>query len=370
VYDILNIMTQEKLTKAKSKLMLENPYFGTLVSSLDFEQNNNIASITHQNSKFIYNDEYIDALSVDETVTLLANTAMHQALLHTHRGKGKINSLWRLASDYAINDLLIENGFTLPPLANYSSRFERLYAEEIYSILMGELDIKDNEEPDEEREKESQQIQEEILDSEDYELLLKQLTEKLKKQGDLPKGIERVVDINPKPKISWRDRLYRYINTHAKSDYQMFPPNKKHLYRGIALPSIYSQELKIIIAIDTSASIDKDMLDIFLSEVYEIMQIFPHYIIELIECDAKIQNITRLTPLEPLQSTLKGGGGTDFRPVFEHIETLYEDFKFLIYFTDGLGTFPKHKPSIDTLWVMPSSKIDIPFGEILDIIPQ
>ena len=360
------IMIEQKLIQAKTKLMLENPYFGTLVSSLSFEQNSNIASISHQNNKFIYNDEYLEVLTIDEITTHLANSAMHQALFHSTRGEGKISSIWKLASDYAINDLLIENGFVLPPLANYSSRFERLYAEEIYTILVGELDLSEDEEPKEEQEQQTEQFQEEILNSEDYELLLEQLTNKLEKQGDLPKGIERFVKTKRQAQISWRDELYRYVNSHAKSDYRMFPPSKKHLYRGIALPSIYGEELKIVVAVDTSASIDETLLELFLTELYEIMQIFPHYIIELIECDYQIQNITRLTPLEPLTTTLKGGGGTDFYPVFEYIENMHEDFKFLIYFTDGMGEFPKYEPIIDTLWVMPTLQ-NIPFGNILTI---
>jgi len=48
---------------------------------------------------------------------------------------------------------------------------------------------------------------------------------------------------------------------------------------------------------------------------------------------------------------------------------MHEDFKFLIYFTDGMGEFPKYEPTIDTLWVMPTPQ-DIPFGEILAIIPK
>jgi predicted metal-dependent peptidase len=356
-------MRDNILTKAKSKLMLENPYFGTLVNSLAFKENNNIASVTYQNDKFIYNSEYIEALNIEERVSLLANFAMKQALFHSNRGKGKRASIWNLASEYAINDLLIENGFTLPPLANYNSRFKGLYAEEIYTILASEIDF----DKDDIEEKKKSKQKENLIDDKDYELLIKNLTYKLQKQNNLPKGIDRFLNIKIKPQISWRDRLYRYINTHAKNDYQMFPPNKKHLYRGIALPSIFSQELKIVVAIDTSASIDRDLLECFLGEIYEIMQIFPHYIIELIECDSKIQNITRLTPLEELHTTLKGGGGTDFRPVFDYVERLNEDFRFLIYFTDGLGEFPKYQPTIDTLWIIPSSKIAIPFGDILEI---
>lgn len=364
-------VTNEKIDQAKTKLMLENPYFGTLITSLDLRINNNIASIRNLGDVMEYNDEYLEVLSVNEVSTLLANAAMHQALFHGERGKGKLSSVWNLASDYAINDLLVENGFMLPPMANYASRFEMLYAEQIYTILLGELDLKENDETQDEQEQQREEISEEeipeeLLAQEEYELLLEQLNIKLEKHGDLPKGIERFVETKSESKIAWRDELYRYVNAHAKSDYKMFPSSKKHLYRGIALPSIYGEELKIVVAIDTSASIDDELLKLFLAELYEIMQVFTHYVIELIECDATIQNIQRLIPMEPLEPTLKGGGGTDFRPVFEHVVEENEDFKFLIYFTDGKGSFPDYEPLIDVLWVIPE-KVDVPFGEVLEL---
>ena len=368
----VKLLSQEKLENAKTKLMLEKPYFGSLVTSIELRVNNNIASINPLGDVLEYNEEYLEVLSVNEVSTILANGAMHQALFHSERGEGKVGSVWRLASDYAINDLLVENGFMLPPMANYSSRFERLYAEEIYTTLLIELDLSenDNDPVDEQQTKEfeEQEIPEELITQEEYELLLEQLNIKLEKHGDLPKGIERFVERKTQPKIAWRDELYRYVNSHAKSDYRMFPPSKKHLYRGVALPSIYGEELKIVVTIDTSASIDDELLESFLTELYEIMQVFTHYVIELIECDATIQNIQRLTPQEPLEPSLKGGGGTNFTPVFDHVMQMNEDFKFLIYFTDGKGSFPNYEPNIDVLWVVPKVDGEFPFGEVLELV--
>ena len=357
----------EKLEQAKTKLMLENPYFGTLLTSLELRENNNLINKRNMGDVFEYNSEYLEVLTINELTTLLANAVMHQALFHKDRGENKVSSVWELASDYAINDLLVDNGFILPPMANYSSRFERLYTEQIYVTLLGELEIEENEQEEQQQESEEmleENSLEELLSQEEYELILEQLGIKLEKQGDLPKGIERFVSSSQNSKISWREELYRYVNIHAKSDYRMFPSSKKHLYRGISLPSIYGEELKIAVAIDTSASIDDELLKVFLIELEEIMQLFTHYMIELIECDATIQNIQQLTPHEPLISSFKGGGGTDFRPVFEHLELSHEDFKFLIYFTDGKGIFPNDIPNIEVLWAMPEME-DVLFGEVL-----
>ena len=354
-------MSDAKLSQAKARLMLEQPYFATMAGALTLESHTGIATVSYQGDKLLYNPEYLEVLSTEETMSILAHAAMGQALFHGDRGTQKQQRIWQVASAYAINDLLIQNGFTLPPMAQYSSRFERLYTEQIYAILLGESDL-----PEEEEERETSSPQPEpqaqLLSDEAYALLVEQVIAKLSRQGELPKGLERFVAAAQPSQVAWRELLYRYVTTHARSDYRLSPPNKKHLYRGVALPSVYGEELQIAVAIDTSASVDDTLLRLFLSELSEIMQLFPAYTIELIECDAQIQHTQTLYPTEPLEPLMHGGGGTDFRPVFTYIESAGMGWKFLIYFTDGQGSFPDYTPEIDTLWVMPEA-VEVPFGE-------
>ena len=54
--------------------------------------------------------------------------------------------------------------------------------------------------------------------------------------------------------------------------------------------------------------------------------------------------------------TLKGFGGTDFRPVFDYVEQLRQAgeltrLKGLIYFTDGIGVYPEQSPDYDTAFI-------------------
>ncbi len=54
--------------------------------------------------------------------------------------------------------------------------------------------------------------------------------------------------------------------------------------------------------------------------------------------------------------TIKGRGGTDFRPVFQKVEELrkqhvFRNLKALIYFTDGDGIYPEQKPDYETAFV-------------------
>ncbi len=69
-------------------------------------------------------------------------------------------------------------------------------------------------------------------------------------------------------------------------------------------------------------------------------------------------------PGENLDYEVSGGGGTDFRPVFEYIDQQINYPTLLLYFTDGMGTFPEAEPSYDVMWVMPEEK-EVPFGEVM-----
>jgi len=242
---------------------------------------------------------------------------MHTVLKHQKRSGDRYDWLWQLATDYTINSMLVKNGLTLPDRVNYQDRFEGMYAEEVYEILRSEIineelsgdenlkeqahneqgkdnndrvseegrgteeseerprqtahsDAVDNEgspeTPTENREDEEPEMDleaEEQMAREFYE----QLFEKMNRQGTLPKDLKLLVPEYFSHKVDWRERLYRYIADHAKSSFAFVPPNMKYLYRGIYLPSLSSDLLRIVIAIDTSGSIDEGVLATFLGEV-------------------------------------------------------------------------------------------------------
>ena len=83
--------------------------------------------------------------------------------------------------------------------------------------------------------------------------------------------------------------------------------------------------------------------------------------VHIIQCDAEIQQDTKITNKDEFEDYLKnmklyGFGGTDFRPVFDYVDRLIENKEFtnlkgLIYFTDGYGTFPPHQPDYHTAFV-------------------
>ena len=394
---------EEKISKAKARLMLEQPYFGTVASSLPLIRNNEILTFTSDGVKMHYNSEYIDKLSVDEVEFVMANAAMHSVLKHHERLNNRTKWLWQTATDYVVNAMLVKNGMHLPEYAYFEEKFDGMYVEEVYEMLRAEMmdntqhsmeqeqqqvtDAEDDihaenlhmsaeytpsDEAKESQEEENAQAKEEEQTSapdteelaEEMKERLEQIFQKLKRQGDLPKDMHFVVPEYFSHKIDWREFLYGYIASHAKTTYSFTPPNMKYLYRGIYLPSLSSDLLRIIVAVDTSGSVDETLLGTFLGEVSSMMQQYPNYEIDLITADAKIQSHKTFLPGEVLDYEVSGGGGTDFRPVFDYIDQYIDYPTLLLYFTDGQGTFPENEPSYDLLWIMPEV-VDVPFGEVV-----
>lgn len=122
---------------------------------------------------------------------------------------------------------------------------------------------------------------------------------------------------------------------------------------------------EFVIAIDTSGSVSGELVQAFIRKTYNILNstesFFTKINLHIIQCDAAIQEDRRITCREEFDEYLKtmrihGLGGTDFRPVFEYVQTLRRqkaltNLKGLIYFTDGYGVFPKKKPDYHTVFV-------------------
>jgi predicted metal-dependent peptidase len=386
-----------KISRAKAKLLVEYPYFGTLASRLELSRNDDIGSFLSDGTRFEFNDDYLEGLSLDELGFALANGAMHAALAHESRQMDRMGWLWQLATDYAINAMLVENGLARPESIHYDPRFDGMYAEEIYAHLKEEIkneEFDDNEANDtgfnEQNRRHQQQMQNAEGDrdakghrprmevendyrpaqigtaEEQFEQIAREALEKTRKMGELPGGIDRFFTIGTEPKIDWRHELHMIVDHYYRNDYRMMPPSKKLLYAGTYLPSLDSDMFKAVIAIDSSGSVDAVLLGNFIAEIESLMLNFPNYRLEVLVCDAKVQSHATFVGGDVLEVELKGGGGTDFRPVFDYIDANLPDTQLLLYFTDLQGRFPPGEPLYEIVWIVPETA-EAPFGRVIPI---
>lgn len=142
------------------------------------------------------------------------------------------------------------------------------------------------------------------------------------------------------------------------------------LYGNMPLvePLEYKETKRIrdfVIALDTSESVRGELVQAFVRHTFRILKSSEEFAsdvrVHVIQCDSRVQHDLLITDLRDVDWLLegyrmRGFGGTDFRPAFDHVAQLQaqgrlSDLQGMIYFTDGLGTFPEKAPGFDAAFV-------------------
>ena len=133
-------------------------------------------------------------------------------------------------------------------------------------------------------------------------------------------------------------------------------------------PLEYREDKRVrefVIALDTSESVAGELVQTFVTKTWNILKqtenFFNRVNVHILQCGARVEEDAKITDEDSFDAyirrmTLRGFGGTDFRPVFEHVDRLiaqheFTNFKGLIYFTDGYGTFPAMPPAYEAAFV-------------------
>jgi len=131
------------------------------------------------------------------------------------------------------------------------------------------------------------------------------------------------------------------------------------------MPGMKPEEMiDVAIAIDTSGSIDGNMLKDFLCEVQGIMEQFAAYKIHLFTYDTDVhnpqqydsENLEDISEYEPM-----GGGGTEFTAIFNYLKHEQIEPKRLVVLTDGypFGSWGDES-YCDTLWIIHGNNTIVP----------
>ncbi len=197
-----------------------------------------------------------------------------------------------------------------------------------------------------------------------------------KEQSEEQGAMLQTLQVANRAKCSYQDFLRRFAV--LREEVQVDPDSFDPIFYTFGLemygnlPLVEPQEFKevrrieeFVIAIDTSQSTNGALVQGFLEQTYAILreqETFSRKMhIRILQCDTKVQSDVKITSEEELKEymdhfTLKGGGGTDFRPVFSYVEQLraqgeLRDLKGLLYFTDGEGEYPKRRTEYETAFL-------------------
>ena len=188
-----------------------------------------------------------------------------------------------------------------------------------------------------------------------------------KQAGRLGGTLARMIDHLLQPRLPWRMLLARYMTAMARDDFSYMRPSRRE---GEAiLPSLKSTQIDIAVAVDTSGSIKAGEITEFLSEIAALKGQMRARV-TLLPCDSRLAPEAPwiIEPWEDFEvpEHLGGGGGTDFRPVFEWVDRHGIRPELLVYFTDAQGRFPETEPNYPVIWLV-KGKEKPPWGQRIQL---
>jgi predicted metal-dependent peptidase len=203
----------------------------------------------------------------------------------------------------------------------------------------------------------------------DWAVAAEQAARIAKTCGHVPLGVDRLLQEARESKKDWRSILRDFVAATIPTDYRFCPPNRRYVHAGLYLPSVHKEGAgKIVIGVDTSGSIGDEELKQFAGEISAISDQAQPEAIHVVYCDARVHSTQEFGPSNPITLQPAGGGGTDFRPVFEWVDANDVRPVCLIYLTDlACNGYPASPPDYPVLWVTDSRKV-APFGETLQIV--
>jgi len=396
-----------KLSAARTWLVIDKPFLGALVLRLPMIQAKPdwCPSIATDARAIYYNPAYIDGLNLEQTKFILAHAALHAALTHFNRRGHRDKRRWDIATDYAINPLLVADGLKAPPGTLLMEEYSGQTAEEIYPFIKdnsdeqtldrhaydqapstppqppqqqpsdrpgpGPIDGCDNAEMDSQSGGASQppplsQTERESL-AVQWQQRLAGAAQQALQAGKLKGSMARLVDHLLQPQLPWRMLLARYMTAVARDDYSWQRPSRRE--GSAILPNLRSVHVDVAIILDTSGSISDREMDEFLAEINAIKGQMGARI-TLHACDEALAEdgpwIYEAWEDIRMPGSFAGGGGTDFRPAFDWLERQERTPSLLLYFTDADGLFPTHEPSFPVLWLV-KGKHPVPWGQRIQL---
>lgn len=314
-----------------------------------------------------FNAAFMAGRSHEDRRFILAHEVWHCALGHHRRQLSRAHERWNHACDYEINALLNEELEHCPKDALFDRHFHGQSAEQIYAHLGQQnrrlrgcvLDIHDLQR--------ALQAQGGDVHDPDFtpspvsaenarawqQRLVATAQQVERQQGTLPGHVARLVERLCKPVIPWQQVLAQFIQKTLSGNRQWLPPSRRHIYRGLYLPSQRSQTLSLAVAIDTSGSCQRD-LPHFLSELVGILGACDRVTVNVMEFDTRITQQRQLHEgqlHELSQWQCCGGGGSDVRPVFAALEDSPPEL--LVVFTDGYIAAPGKVAGYPVIWCLP-----------------
>lgn len=389
-----NTQNSVRLQKARTALVLDHPFFGSLLFRLKDRESRSVKTMATDGVSLLWNPEFVETLNAATLAGTLAHEVMHPALHHHLRRSGRDPKRWNIACDYAINPLLIDAGLTLPEGVLVENRFRGMSAEQIYNLLESEADSDEDSSSGEENSSARGETGNALSDADaeepsvpqtesgigqvldapvaddgsqarEWDVAVNQATSVARQGGKLPAGINRILEGAAEAAVDWRELLRRLWSETIAADYSWMRPNRRHLWTGLYLPGVVREGMgEVAIAVDCSGSICARQLRLFEAEARSILEGQRPERVYVLYFDAAVHKAEIYEAGQRIALNPVGGGGTAFSPCFEWLDERGIQPQTMVFLTDLYGSFPPSAPPYPVLWASIGGR-QAPFGEVI-----
>jgi predicted metal-dependent peptidase len=381
---------EERLVKSRVKLLRESPFFGTLLLNTKHRVTDEVSTAATDGQTLLLNKAFMEEQTQPHFQSILLHEVLHMALEHIERMKDVFMSdpqTANIAADIVVNGIIRDNGMSLPTEAIYDNDLKHLSVREIYNILRQ----KQREDPNYLKEKygeagesvneclkpgpgKSPETQKSSGRGTNWKDILNKAATiaRAKSFGLHGAGLKRIFNDLLEPTINWRDALYKYI-TASRTDFEGY--DRRFIHSGQYLDDLGGGKIKVVVFMDTSGSVDEQLLGEFISELRFAINALPQISGEMWYFDTDLYpqgDVAEIFDTPKLQ----GGGGTSFvEPMKKLTEMAEEDSTTQtlgIIFTDGYARLNDfEEPPCSVLWCISPGGVpndSLPFGEVVRIV--
>ena len=187
--------------------------------------------------------------------------------------------------------------------------------------------------------------------------------------GDVPGEVLRELGEGSRSRVPWTRLLRRYAGTAlGRDDYALHRPDRRFVEHDLVVPGRWSEGLgHLVVALDTSASITPELLGTLGAELRALASQAAET--TLIVADAQVREVVGDLRLEHYlaRGKVKGGGGTDHRPVFAWVRDHHRRPDLFVGITDLWSRFPERAPRYPVLWLAPARRGAAPWGRVVEL---
>lgn len=314
----------------------------------------------------VYGRKFMQRLSDKERRGVILHENMHKAFRHLSVWRHlyeKDQQLANMACDFVINLLIHDkdSGVTLPDFALLDDKYAGMDAGQVYRLLKQEaqqnnsIHIKTvgNQQGKHVPVQHCGSMDEHGWDDaqgmsdEEREVLARDIDQALrqgallasKMGGNVPREVADLLT----PKVDWREALREFITSlcQDKDTSTWRKPSRRWVDQNIYMPSSIGEAVgRVVLAIDTSGSIDAKQIGTFLTEVRSICETVRPEGIDLLYWDSRVRQHEKYEQdqLDNLLSSTKprGGGGTAPSCVSAYITSHKIKAECVVVLTDGI----------------------------------